>query len=154
MSDRKYNHKGYGNGGGGFSESSKPSTPRTPMEPRKERLEGSPRGRSAGGFGPEVFKCTTCSEVKQSLGEIEILPEDGCGKCGADLHTCWNCKNFDTSTRWECKAVIPARVAPKDARNVCEFFQPKIVRDLAADKTRMPQTPNDARAAFDALFKK
>jgi hypothetical protein len=124
------------------------------MEPRRERLEGAPRGRTAGGFGPEVFKCSRCSEVRQALGEMEVDANDACMKCGADLHTCWNCKNFDTSTRWECKAVIPARVAPKDSKNSCTFFQPKVVRDLAADKARMPQTPNDARAAFEALFKK
>ena len=41
------------------------------------------------------------------------------------------CKNFDTSTRWECREEeIPARVSPKDARNECTFFAPKIVRDV------------------------
>jgi hypothetical protein len=29
-----------------------------------------------------------------------------------------------------------------------------VVRDLAHDKARQPQTPDDARKAFDALFKK
>ncbi len=75
-------------------------------------------------------------------------------KCGADLHTCGNCRFFDTTTTWECRANIPARVANKHARNECTFFQPKVVRDLAADKGRQPQTPDDARKAFDALFKK
>lgn len=153
MSDRKYRHSGYQDGGG-FSESKRSNnTPRTPMEPRKERMEGAPRGRTAGGFGPEVFKCTKCGEAKLALGEIEITPDSLC-QCGADLHTCWNCKNFDTSTRWECRQAIPARVTPKDAKNSCEFFQPKMVKDLSADKARMPQTPNDARSAFEALFKK
>ena len=54
----------------------------------------------------------------------------------------------------ECRANIPARVSPKQARNECAAFQPKIVKDLAADKGKMPQTPDDARKAFDALFKK
>jgi len=35
--------------------------------------------------------------------------------------------------------------------NRCEHYQPKAVRDLKAAK---PETPNDARSAFDALFKK
>ena len=47
-----------------------------------------------------------------------------------------------------------ARVSGKHARNECAFFQPKFVRDLTADKARQPQTPDDARKAFDALFKK
>jgi len=44
--------------------------------------------------------------------------------------------------------------ASKQARNECALFSPKIVKDLAADKGRQPQTPDDARKAFDALFKK
>lgn len=153
MSDRKYKHRGYDSGGGGY-DSSRPSTPRTPMEPRKERLEGAPRGRTAGGFGPEVFKCGHCGNAQQSLGEIDVQFEDSCAKCTKDMHTCWNCRNFDTSTRWECKEAIPARVAPKDAKNQCASFSPKMIRDLTADKARMPQSVDDARAAFDALFKK
>lgn len=152
MSDRKYRHSGYQDGGG-YDKKSRDNTPRPPMEPRKERLEGAPRGRTAGGFGPEVFKCHRCGLSKQALGEVEVLPESQCD-CGADLHTCWNCKHFDTSTRWECRENIPARVSAKDARNACAMFAPKMVKDLAADKRSMPKTPNDARAAFEALFKK
>jgi hypothetical protein len=39
-------------------------------------------------------------------------------------------------------------------KNQCTFFQPKIVKDLAADKGKQPMSENDARKAFDALFKK
>ena len=150
MSDRKYKHKGYQDSG--YS-SQKPSyTPSTPREFRPERLEGAPRGRTAGGFGPEAFKCNRCGELQNILGDC--TPESTCMKCGADLHTCGNCRFFDTTTMWECRQNIPARVVGKQARNECTFFSPKIVKDLAADKTRAPQTPDDARKAFDDLFKK
>lgn len=152
--DRKYKHRGYQDSGSSSSSSNDRGSSRPPMEPRKERLEGAPRGRSAGGFGPEVFKCARCGDAQRALGEIEIEQEAKCGKCSNDLHTCWNCKNFDTSTRWECKVAIPARVAPKDAGNQCTFFAPKMIRDLSQDKAQMPKTANDARAAFEALFKK
>ena len=148
MSDRKYGHRGY-------QDSDKPSGPRgprTPFEPRPERVEGAPRGRTAGGFGPEVFKCVNCGTVHHSLAEL--TSESVCAKCGGDLHTCRNCSHFDTGARWECRAEIPARVSSKDRRNECELFAAKIVRDLAADKPRGPSTPDDARKAFDALFKK
>ena len=49
---------------------------------------------------------------------------------------------------------ITARVPNKHSRNECALFQPKVVKDLSADKARQPQTPDDARKAFDALFKK
>jgi hypothetical protein len=122
------------------------------MEPQRERLEGAPRGRTAGGPGPDAFKCSRCNETQRVMSEITT--ESVCPKCGADMHTCSNCKNFDTSSRWECRETIPARVAPKDQRNECALFAPKIVRDLAADKGVRIEAPDDARKAFEALFKK
>ncbi|HEY0140892.1 MAG TPA: hypothetical protein VGF48_08350 [Thermoanaerobaculia bacterium] len=155
MSDRKYKHRGYQDSGGygsqsGSSQTSRPQGPRP--DPPKQRLEGAPRGRTAGGFGPEAFKCNACGNVRHSIDPVQ--PFDACGGCGADLHTCGNCRFFDTTTLWECRENIPARVVGKHAKNECTFFTPKIVRDLSADKMRQPQTPDDARKAFDALFKK
>jgi hypothetical protein len=154
VSDRKYRHRGYQDGGGYGShsngQSQRPQGPRPEMP--KPRLEGAPRGRTAGGFGPEAFKCNRCGQLRQSLGELTF--EEGCLKCGADLHTCGNCRFFDTTTLWECRENIPARVSGKHARNECTFFQPKIVKDLAADKGKQLQTPDEARKAFEALFKK
>jgi len=154
LSDRKYRHRGYQDSGGYSSNSSSSSSrpPRTTYEPQNQRIVGAPRGRSAGGFGPEVFKCFACGT--QRLGLDQPTSEETCVKCGADLHTCGNCRAFDTTTLWECRESIPARVAGKHVRNECTFFQPKVVRDLTADKARQPQTPDDARKAFDALFKK
>lgn len=153
MSDRKYKHRGYQDGGGYSSSNSSTPRPQGPRpEPQRQRLEGAPRGRTAGGFGPEAFKCNRCGELRHSLGDLTF--EDACIKCGSDLHTCGNCRFFDTTTLWECRENIPARVSGKHAKNECTFFQPKIVRDLSADKGKQPQTPDDARKAFDALFKK
>ncbi len=154
MSDRKYKHKGYQDGGGSSSYSSgggsSPSRgPRPEMRP--QRMEGAPRGRTAGGFGPEAFKCNQCGQIRQNLGELTT--DETCLRCAADLHTCGNCKSFDTTTLWECRENIPARISAKHARNECTFFQPKIVRDLAADKGKV-LSPDDARKAFDALFNK
>lgn len=155
MSDRKYRHRGYQDAGGFSSHGSsgdqqRPQGPRP--EPQRQRMEGAPRGRTAGGFGPEAFKCNQCGQLRHSLSEL--TSDELCGKCGADLHTCGNCRFFDTTTLWECRENIPARISGKHARNECTFFSPKIVKDLSADKGRQPQTPDDARKAFDALFKK
>lgn len=124
------------------------------MEPRKERLEGAPRGRTAGGFGPEVFRCSGCGEALRTLGGVEIDHDTTCMKCEADLHACANCTFFDTTTLWECRENPPARVSGKRKRNECPVFQPKMVADLASDKGRAAEAPDDARKAFEALFKK
>lgn len=152
MSDRKYKHNGYQDSGFKESGGNRPQGPRPDMRP--ERMEGAPRGRSAGGFGPEAFKCNQCGQLRHGLGEL--THEEACAKCAADLHTCGNCRFFDTTTSWECRESenIPARVPAKHVRNDCAMFTPKIVRDLAADKGRQTQTPDHARKAFDALFKK
>jgi hypothetical protein len=155
LSDRKYKHKGYQDGGSfgnrssGGGDNGRPSGPRP--DPRPQRLEGAPRGRTAGGFGPEAFKCNQCGQIRQNLGDL--TEDETCLRCGKDLHTCGNCRFFDTTTTWECRENIPARVPNKHARNQCTFFSPKIVRDLAADKGKT-LSPDDARKAFDALFNK
>ncbi len=155
VSDRKYKHRGYQDGGGygersGGQQNQRPMGPRP--EPQRQRLEDAPRGRTAGGFGPDAFKCTKCGQIRHSLGELTF--DDACLNCGGDLHTCGNCRFFDTTTLWECRENIPARVVGKHAKNQCTFFQPKIIKDLAADKATKPMSESDARKAFDALFKK
>jgi hypothetical protein len=94
-----------------------------------------------------------CGEQQHFVNGVEM--DAVCRKCNSDLHACSNCKNFDTMVQWECREAmnIPARVSPKDVRNECLLFSPKIIRDLSAGKGRI-ETPDDARAAFDNLFKK
>src|SRR5262249_21278135 len=146
VSDRKYKHRGYQDGGGYSSRSDGGSRPQGPRpEPQRLRMEGAPRGRTAGGFGPGGFKCDKGGQQRIGL-ELPAFDEL-CVKCGAELHSCSNCRFFDTTTLWECRENIPARVPNKHARNACTFFQPKVVKDLAADKGRQPQTPDDARKA-------
>ena len=149
--DRKYKHRGYQDGGGySGGKTPRPQSPR--YEPQRQRLEDAPRGRTAGGFGPDAFKCNKCGLIRHSLGELTF--EDACAGCGADLHTCGNCRSFDATTLWECRENVPVRVVGKHTKNECTLFQPKIVKDLSADKGKQPMTENDARKAFDALFKK
>ena len=152
--DRKYKHRGYQDGGGYSNNSGggngRPQGQRPDYRP--QRLEGAPRGRTAGGFGPEVFKCNRCGEQRISLERPTF--DELCVKCGADIHTCGNCRFFDTTTTWECRENIPVRVVGKHVKNECAFFTPKIVKDLSADKGKQPVSENDARKAFDALFNK
>lgn len=85
-----------------------------------------------------------------------------CPKCGVALHCCKQCAHFEPSTRFQCRKPIPVRIASKDQANECTLFNPRVTvaRDAtssansAAPVVTEPRTPNDARAAFDSLFKK
>ena len=78
------------------------------------------------------------------------------------MHCCKQCAHFEPSTRFQCLKPIPVRIAVKDKANECELFKPRVTvaRDAApangsptAASAPAPRSPNDARAAFDSLFK-
>ncbi len=143
MSDRKYRHRGYMDSEG-EARRGRPGAPRPP------RTEGAPHGRGIDQDKAVVFACRTCGEKRLDLEEIRS--DTTCRKCGADLHACSQCAHFDTSARWECTQPIPERIASKKLRNSCSFYKPAQSFDLTG--TRAAETPDDARAAFDRLFKK
>ncbi len=143
MSDRKYRHRGY------MDDSEDRERPRQRGNAPKQRVEGAPRGRGAGAPTQVVFRCAVCGQAVKLLGDIE--PQTPCPKCGKPLHTCTNCAFFDPGAPFECRKPLKARVDSKARANRCPHFAPKTVRDLSS---RGPASPDDARAAFDALFKK
>ncbi len=141
MSDRKYRQSGYQDEDrGGQARSRGPQGPR-------EKKEG-PRGRGLGAPTTSVFRCAACGTKVPTTGEVGF--EEVCPKCKADLHACVNCTNFDSGARFECRQPIPERVPRKRDRNTCTLFAAKTTVEFAAEQ---PATPNDARSAFDALFK-
>lgn len=141
MNDRKYRHRGY-------QDSSEEIRPRGPRP--DSRTEGAPRGRGADVDKAVVFACKACGEKRRDFEEIRF--DSTCGRCGADLHACAQCAHFDTSARFECTQPIPARILSKKKRNECPLFSPALSFDLTGPKAS--GTPDDARAAFDRLFRK
>jgi DNA-directed RNA polymerase subunit RPC12/RpoP len=140
--DRKYRHRGY-------MDSGSESGGRRPSGPRPPRPEG-PRGRGVDQDKAVVFRCKHCGEKVLDLDAIGTASR--CRKCGEALHACAQCSHFDTSARFECTQPIPARIPSKKAANECTFYAPSKTFDLTG--SRGTATPDDARAAFDALFKK
>jgi hypothetical protein len=122
---------------------------RRPSGPRPPRPEG-PRGRGVDQDKALVFRCKHCGERVLDLDSIGF--EATCRKCGGDLHACAQCAHFDTAARFECAQPIPERIASKQTRNRCASYAPAKAFDLTG--TRATATPDDARAAFDRLFKK
>ena len=157
--DRKYRQRGYMDSSREAGERRpvdrpKPSGPRPPIDVTGPRL---PRLLQ----NVVAARCFNCSTT---------LPPDvdwkgKCPKCNADLHCCKQCAHFEPSTRFQCLKPIPQRIPIKDQANECELFSPRVTvaRDAAPTSNnnhqnsapvQAPRSPNDARAAFDSLFKK
>jgi predicted RNA-binding Zn-ribbon protein involved in translation (DUF1610 family) len=141
--ERKYRHRGY-------QDSGSDTSGRRPAGPRPPRDDVGPRGRGIDQDKAVVFRCKHCGERVLDIDSIGV--EAVCRKCGADLHACAQCVHFDTSARFECTEPIPERIPSKKLRNLCTFYSPAKAFDLTG--SRGEATPDDARAAFDALFKK
>ena len=138
MSDRKYRQSGY--------QDNEPREKRSrPSGPREK--SDKPRGRGLGKPKRSVFRCNRCGQSR-AVGQNVAL-DATCAGCGDDLHTCTNCVYLDSSAPKECRQPIEERVAKKSKRNECQLFEPKTTQEFAKESP----PPDDARAAFDALFK-
>jgi len=158
-SDRKYRQPGYMDSDRDTSpfhgERPKPQGPRPPIEVTGPRLPRLVQHVAAA-------RCFNCSTA---------LPPDvdyagNCPKCNAELHCCKQCSHFEPSTRFQCLKPIPARIPVKDKNNACSLFAPRVT--VAREGTSgnnsapppvsagppAPRNSEDARNAFDKLFKK
>jgi hypothetical protein len=156
-SDRKYRQRGYMDtdrseprGPARDGERPKPQGPRPPIDITGPRL---PRLVQA----VTAARCFNCSAPLPN----GVDWSGTCPKCNAALHCCKQCAHFEPSTRFQCLKPIPVRIAYKDAANTCNLFSPRVTvaRDGATPAPAPlvdpgPKTPNDARSAFDRLFKK
>lgn len=125
-------------------------------EPQKKAFAERPAKKDT--FGPRplqmpgtrtVSRCSQCGTLLQNFTE----PAGQCSKCGFELHSCKQCTYFDPSSRFECTQPIPERIARKDARNECMFYSIRVMVEKETS-TSSPVRPDDARRAFENLFKK
>ena len=143
LSDRKYRQRGYQDSGGGAKkEFEKPTA-----APKKENTFG-PRPINMPGTRT-VSRCAECGALLQNLSDSF----GQCPKCGFDLHACKQCEHFDPASRFECNQPIPARISPKDKRNDCSLYSIRVMVEKETS-SKGSQRPNDARQAFENLFKK
>ncbi len=156
--DRKYRQHGYRDSDrpeSNYSDRPRQIGPKPPIDvtgPKLPRLV-------------QTIAASRCFNCSVTLGP-DIDFKATCPKCGAALHCCKQCVNFDSSTRFQCVKPIPVRIPLKDQPNTCELFSPRVTvaRDALPSGTvsktgengvvAAPRSANDARAAFDSLFKK
>ena len=142
MSDRKYRHRGYMDNDREPQRSQPQSKPQGSQAPRDREGPRSPRMMA---FGEKV-KCASCSvKIATSINLASTCPT-----CHADLHTCRQCNYFDPAARFECRKPITAKIVNKNAKNMCELFEPRTI----VERETSSGAPTDARQAFKNLFKK
>ena len=160
--DRKYGHRGYREAEKQERHEKKDKDRRPP--------QGGPRG-ATDHLGPRTprmvgtvtrARCSNCGAVL-----VAGFDANGkCPKCNFELHSCKQCRFFDSGAQFECTQPVPVRISPKDAKNDCKFyeFRMTVEKDTAPTSYMQPaQTPTeapaparplDARQAFENLFKK
>ena len=130
----------------------KPQGPRPPIDVTGPRL---PRLVQA----VAAARCFNCATQLPPGTDFNT----NCPKCNAALHCCKQCSHFEPSTRFQCLKPIPVRIVLKDKANECTLFSPRVTvaRDGATaappppvQSVEAPRNAQDARSAFDRLFKK
>jgi hypothetical protein len=81
--------------------------------------------------------------------EAYISRSDECPQCGADIHCCLNCTNYDPHAHNKCREPQAEWVTDREKANFCDFFIPNKLSPGAATRPA-----SDPRSAFDNLFKK
>lgn len=154
--DRKYKQKGYRDRD---SEDRKRERSERPPEPKLKHQDMlGPRTPRMVGTVMRA-RCSNCGAVLSP----NFDRGGECPRCHFALHSCKQCVHFDTGRQFECTQPIPERIAKKDAKNTCRFFEFRMTVEkdtspviyapstpTSANSTR----PTDARKAFEDLFKK
>ena len=160
--DRKYRQRGYSD-----REAQDKKRDRADRPDRPDRPTGEPRPKQDA-MGPRTprmvgtvmrGRCASCGSVLMAGFD----PNGECPRCKTPLHCCKQCANFDTGRQFECTQPILVRIAKKDAQNDCSFYEFRMTVEkdtspvqyaAAVPAAINPGRPNDARKAFEDLFKK
>ena len=145
MSDRKYRQRGYQDDYASREPPDRPRPPRGDGAPRSV-VNRQHRTPNLPGFH-DVTRCARCGRTLRSA----VGPDTACPGCGTPLHACAQCASFDSGSRFECLQPITVRIFPKDARNECVHFAPRVTVERRTGSTGAG--PRGARQAFEDLFK-
>jgi len=157
--ERKYKQRGYADRDAEDKKRQRADRPDRPKEQRPKQDMLGPRTPRMVGTVMRA-RCSSCGAVL-SPGFDQ---KGECPRCHAEMHCCKQCVHFDTGRQFECTQPITERIAKKDAKNDCRFFEFR----MTVEKDTSPVTyatpavaasttaarPNDARKAFEDLFKK
>jgi len=93
------------------------------------------------------FMCKKCGKP---ITQVSISRSSTCEFCGADLHSCVNCKFYSPGSHYDCHETIDELVKDKEKANFCDYFS---VAKIDGGVGGSAQSKSDqAKAAFAALF--
>ena len=91
--------------------------------------------------------CAHCGAKLDIVGN-QVGRRDVCPTCGADVHSCMNCRHYDVSVAKQCKEPFAEVPDDKESANFCEFFQ------VGEGGISAKKSHDAALNAAEALFKK
>lgn len=149
MGDRKYRQPGYQDYA--FEKTEKGEKKKSEPKVGGARWQ---QAQASGPRSPQMPRTKTLSRCAQCGAELPVLGVDPgqCPKCGFELRSCKQCQHFDPGSRFECTEAIPKRIPDKEARNKCTFFANRV--RVERETSPGARKPEDARKAFDNLFRK
>ena len=82
----------------------------------------------------------------------EIFRSSTCSFCGADLHSCVNCRFYSPGNHYDCRETVDELVTDKERANFCASF--KIRADFGGKTAAQSAAAKKAAALkkLDSLF--
>lgn len=118
-----------------------------------------------------MYQCWRCQRplpIAEHVGGYQCGRQDLCEGCHSPLHSCRNCKDWDTSAHNQCRESQAEYVADRENGNFCAFFKLRPVRASGEDASasarqaleaafggetaRTPQHADDAKSRLHDLF--
>ena len=95
-----------------------------------------------------------CKKCGKPINQTSITRSSTCEFCGADLHSCVNCKFYSPGNHYDCKETVDELVKDKEKANFCDFFSVAIIggNGSLTDSTSETDKVANAKSAFAALF--
>ncbi len=89
-----------------------------------------------------------CKKCGKPIGQTQIVRSSTCEFCGADLHSCVNCKFYAPGSHYDCHETIDELVKDKERANFCDYFSVNRSPTPGSGENKA----DSARNAFAALF--
>jgi hypothetical protein len=95
----------------------------------------------------DALVCWKCGASLAAL-TLPLRRLEECKGCGAELHVCRMCVDYDTAVAKSCREPIAEEVKEKERANFCDYFKPRPNAYQPRDET----ATNKSRATLEALF--